>query len=803
MSRKSIYSLFLLLALTPLLAFAQSTNAPADPTPPGTLAPPKFVIPPRKAATVKPPGMPGAGPADSRPAPAAFPTFPSGPAAAPAVAPAAASAPATPALIPTMPVVTPQASAANPADDGTYHEYNFLGMPMSQVLDEYAKLVGRTILRANIGAAAVPDDLKSTITLKTRCPLTRSEAIMALETVLGMNGVTVVFIGDKFVKVVTEAAASQQGGMVSTNDSKHTPEMGRFVTQITQWKYASADDIKNVLQPFAKNPQASIMTIPSTQTLVLRDYAENVKRMLEMVERIDIPTPLEIRPKVIPIKYALASDIQQVLGSLGGGGGGISVGRSSGSGALGGGGFGGGGFGGSAGMRGSSSSMGGYGGSYGGGVGTTGGMGSTMGGMGAGGMGAGGSMAGGGRSAFQNNLSRAIGKAGAMGGSDFQILGQSKIIADERTNSLLIFANEDDMKMIELIIAKLDVVLAQVLIESIIMEVSLSDNRDLGISYLQHSQSIGKNGFAVGGINNAGDSSALYAAGPGAASAGSNALSGLAGGFSYLTSINRDLDVVLTAVAGDSRVNVLSRPRIQTSHAVPASLFVGDTVPYITGNTYGSVYGNQASYSQLQVGISLDVLPLINPDGLVVMDIQQNIEQIGGYVDITGAGQVPKTTKRQASAKVAVHDRDTIMLGGFISSSKSTTHSGVPWLMDIPFLGALFRSNSDKNDKVELIVLIRPTVLPTPSAAAVFATEERDKMSGVKKAELEIREDERKSNEKVEAEMRKDAAKRAKKAKNDAKDSVKDGGAVEPVPNWDSQRTPTQQGTPVPDSEKQ
>lgn len=664
---------------------------------------------------------------------------------------------------------------------------------MTLVLDEYAKLVNRTILRANFGTAAIPDDpQKNTITLKTKCPLTRNEAVMALESVLGMNGVTVVNVGDKFVKVVTEAAASQQGGQVSTNDAKHTPEMGRYVTQITQWRYASAEDIKNVLQPFAKNPQASIMTIPSTQTLVLRDYAENVKRMLEMVERIDVPTPLEIKPCVIPIRYALASDIQQALGSLGGGGGGISVGQRSTGGTLGGvNGAGG------SGLRGGSM------GSYGSGVGTAGGLGSTgvgttggLGGTATGAMGGGGN-----RSAFQNNLARAIGKAGAMGGGggDFQILGQTKIIADERTNSLLIFANDDDLKMIKMIIDKLDVVLAQVLIESIIMEVNLSNNRDIGISYLQHPQTFG-NSSTVGGINNAGDSSALYNA---ASSSGTNALSNLAGGFSYLGSINQDLDIVLQAVQSDSRVNVLSRPRIQTSHAVQASLFVGDTVPYITGNSYGSYYGgNNATYSQLQVGIELDVLPLINPDGLVVMDIQQDIEQIGGYVTIQGAGDVPKTTKRSANAKVAVHDRDTIMLGGFISNSKTTTHSGVPWLMDIPFLGSLFRSNSDKHDKVELIVLIRPTVLPNPTAAAVFANEERDKLSGVKKAEMDIREEERKANEKIEAEMRKDAAKRAKKAKNAAKDSVSDGGVVEPVPNWDADRTRTQQGAPVPNGEK-
>ena len=620
---------------------------------------------------------------------------------------------------------------------------------MEQILDQYGELVGRTLLRATAGPSAV-DASKSTITLKTRNPLTKTEAIMALETVLGMNGITVVPISDKFAKVVTEAAAPQVGARFSTNG---VPEMGRFLTQIAQFRYVAADDVLKALQPFAKS-QASIMVIPSTQTLVLRDYAENVKRMLEMIERIDIPSTFEIKPEVIKIKYALASDIQQVLGSLGSGGG-LSVGKS----------MGGGGLGQSGGYR-SSASMGSS-----GGMGSSGSMGSmgSQSGMGAttgGATGTGASAGSGARSSFQSNLAKIIhNAAGGSGGGDFQILGQSKIIADERTNSLLVFANEDDMKMIKLIIDKLDVVLAQVLIEAIILEVTLGDSRDLGISYLQHPHQFG-NTKTIGGLNN------MNSGASGFLSAGTNLTSALPGGFSYFTTIGNDLDIVATAIANDSRANVLSRPRIQTSHAVPASLFVGQTVPYVTGSYYNSYGGgNNSQYSQLDVGISLEVLPLINPDGLVVMDIRQDIQQIGSYVKIDG-NDVPQTTKRNADAKVAVRDRETIMLGGFISASKSKTHSGIPVLMDIPFLGALFRSTSDKNDKVELIVLIRPTVLPTPQAAALFAGEERNKMSGVKQAELDIREDERKRNEAIEVQLKKEQERKDKRAKKDAKNGV-------------------------------
>src|SRR5439155_969254 len=180
--------------------------------------------------------------------------------------------------------------------------------------------------------------------------------------------------------------------------------------------------------------------------------------------------------------------------------------------------------------------------------------------------------AGGVGSSFTERLQNIIKRAstpGSGGGGDFQIIGPNKIIADERTNSLLIFAGRQDM------------------------------------------------------------------------------------------------ETITNTLATVSRVSVLSRPRVQTSHAVPANIFVGDTVPYITGTTFGDFAGvsSRSVYQEKSVGISLQVLPLINPDGLVVMDIQQDIDQLGTPVTIDG-NPVPTTTKRSAAAKVAVKDRDTVILGG-------------------------------------------------------------------------------------------------------------------------------------------
>src|SRR5258708_27148736 len=123
------------------------------------------------------------------------------------------------------------------------------------------------------------------------------------------------------------------------------------------------------------------------------------------------------------------------------------------------------------------------------------------------------------------------------------------------------------------------------------------------------------------------------------------------------------------------------------------------------------------------------------------MDITQDIQELGTPTIIDG-NAVPQTTERYAQATVAVKDRDTIILGGFISNNRSKTHSGVPFLKDIPGLGYLFRSSVDSTERVELIVLIRPTVLPTPEAAALAATHMQDRMPGVKAVQAEDQIDE-------------------------------------------------------------
>jgi general secretion pathway protein D len=206
----------------------------------------------------------------------------------------------------------------------------------------------------------------------------------------------------------------------------------------------------------------------------------------------------------------------------------------------------------------------------------------------------------------------------------------------------------------------------------------------------------------------------------------------------YFGKVNDDIYVTIEAMASDGRLNVIQKPRVQTSHATPASIFIGSTVPYVSSTYYGGGYGGypSSSYQQLSVGIGLNVTPFINQDGLVVMKIDETIDEISDYTKIDN-NSVPNTTHRTLSAEVAVHDRETIMLGGFIRNADTKSKSGVPYLKDLPLLGSLFSSKDSTKSRKELMILMRPTVLKTPELAALHVDEEKAEMPGVRAAEAE------------------------------------------------------------------
>ena len=177
----------------------------------------------------------------------------------------------------------------------------FQNAEMFSVLEFYAALVGRTIIRP----ANLPN---SPISIKAQTELTKEEAIQALDSVFALNGIAIIPTGEKFLTVVPSAQAQQEGAAFSNAMAKDLPEASQYITKVVQLKYIHPSEVVPVITPFAKNP-TGIVAIESSSVLVLRDFAINIKRMLEIIEEVDKIVPLEENFEVIPIKYALAADI--------------------------------------------------------------------------------------------------------------------------------------------------------------------------------------------------------------------------------------------------------------------------------------------------------------------------------------------------------------------------------------------------------------------------------------------------------------------------------------------------------------
>ncbi len=585
------------------------------------------------------------------------------------------------------------------------------GMALDQFLETYGEFFGRTIIR--------PSNLPTTAlyTLNARQKMTREEIRQAFDTMLAQNQLAVIWFGRHFAKVVPAADAQKEAGAFAMLNKDELADADQYTSKIVQLKHVYPTEIERALIPFSKLPNG-VLSVDSTRTLVLRDYSANVKRMLEVIEKLDVIVPIQEQMKIIPIKYAMATDVAIVLSSL------TSSPNSAST------------TGGTQNtdprLRPATTGTGGIGGTGGtGGIGGNTGFGqpaTPTGGGGASQFGTGGRQTGGTGTQAQQRLGQSLRGLGA-GGTGVPVLGDTRILPYTRANSVLVITETlQAMEMVEKLIAELDGIQPQVLIEAIIMDVSLTDGMSLGVSLKQEKKSIG----TVSGR----DVSQAVGAKNGPAFFTTNALSTLAtGGLNYWGFLGGSWEAAVEAVGTDERVTILSRPRIQTSHAEQAELFIGETRPYITGSmTSGLDTGTRSTYSEKKIGLTLQVLPFINPDGLVVMDINQSMQEIIGSEVIDG-NNVPVTNERSANSKIAVRDGESILLGGFIRTKKSKTVQGIPLLKDIPLLGGLFRNTTDSSIRQELVILLRPTVLATPEAASAAATQHTTKLPAIKFAE--------------------------------------------------------------------
>ena len=520
--------------------------------------------------------------------------------------------------------------------------------------------------------------------------------------------------------------------------------------QVYRIEHANAEDLgeelASVLEPYgiiATSPEKrGVFVIPLARlnSVVVIGFNTEIFSQVEKWMRI-----LDVPPEkgggravhVYAVENSKAVDLAGILSDLYGGGGGSGGGQSGrnnqGIGSLGSLGSGGGSLG-----RGGSRGGSGIGGSGSGGIGgRSGGIGGGSGGIGGGGRGGrGGGIGGGGRGSRGGRS----GRGGSIGGGGSQSVlltsqegekpifkEEVRIVADEITNSLIILATPRDYAMIRDVLRKLDIVPRQVLIEAIIAEIQLIGDLAFGLEYAIANGGLGSILGTGGGTGDGtGDGGTTTATGGvGAADGGSLSITdnsllsaskrainiGSDGIFGFLTDRDKFL-VMINALASKDRVNILATPHITAADNREASILIGEEVPILTSTATSSLTANAQTINSVQyrdTGRILTILPQVNSAGLVNLEIRQEVSAVGS--EEFGRTNSPSFVSREAETTVVVQDGESILLGGIIDDQMRRTRSGVPYLMNVPVLGRLFRVDSEQLQRTELVILITPHVI--------------------------------------------------------------------------------------------
>lgn len=289
-----------------------------------------------------------------------------------------------------------------------------------------------------------------------------------------------------------------------------------------------------------------------------------------------------------------------------------------------------------------------------------------------------------------NVLRRDVG--GTTGGANSgptAIQGQDITLSiDQRSNSLIFYTTGLRYEALLPMIRRLDIPPKQILLEATIAEVTLTGEFAYGVEFAFTDPSSRISGGTSLGLPSGGLT------------------------LNYVSSVTDAVRLRLRA--GDNRVNILSNPMLLVRDGVKASIKVGNDIPTVGATATDPLQSDRAITTVLyrKTGLTLDITPTINAQGLVVMQITQQISNtVDGASEVAGA---PIFFDRQVTTEVAAKSGQSIMLAGLISESGSTNSSNIPVLSRVPLLGAAFRSDSRKNEKTELVLLITPKVIDSP-----------------------------------------------------------------------------------------
>ena len=645
---------------------------------------------------------------------------------------------------------------------------NFVNADVEAVIRAIGQYTGRTFV--------IDPRVKGTMTLVTERPVTRRQAYEELQSALRLQGFTLVESPEAggVTRVLLEADAKLQGGRVLA-PAAAAPRGDQVLTQVFRLQYESASNLVPVLRPLIA-PNNTIAAYPANNTLVITDYAENLRRLARIIEAIDSPANAEV--VIVPMKYAQASDIANIVNRVLDEGS-RTTGQSVDSGqrvlvqaeprsnslilraasrarldqaksliehfdqpsatpgninviylrnaqatklapllravlsadpsfvAQ---------AGGTTGLAPTSTGTSGTGISGLGSVSGTSGS-STTGGLGTS------TTAGASTATAAPSVSTAPSSYGGGGGGGDRTLA-GMIQADPATNSLIISAPEPVYRNIRAIVDKLDVRPAQVLIESLVVELTGDRASEFGIQWQSLTGLNSSSTSVIGGTNFGGPSQNIISAASNLTNLGNGLNIGVIKGSITIPGVGSVTNIGLLARALETTANatILSRPNIQTLDNEEGKFLVGQNVPFVSGSyaatgavttTTGTSVTPFQTYERQDVGLQLRVKPQISEGGSVRLAIY--IEDSSVSPGTSGTDLV--LNKRSFETSVIVEDGNFVVISGMIQDQVNENQYKVPLLGSIPLLGALFRYDTREHIKTQTMVFLRPTVIRDEQAS--------------------------------------------------------------------------------------
>ncbi|WP_208281574.1 type II secretion system secretin GspD [Massilia oculi] len=617
--------------------------------------------------------------------------------------------------------------------------------------------------------------VKGTLTLVSEKSLSKTEAFGLLTSTLRLQGFAVVTSGDGYAKVVPEAEAKLQSSPTQVGGVRSSKATGdQIATQVFYLSYESAANLTAVLRPLI-SPNNSIMANPGNNTLVITDYADNLRRLARIIAALDAPVAADL--DVIPIRNAIASDIAQLVTRLmepaaGGDSGRVTVladprtnsvvirapsqARANLAKSL------------IARLDQESSSKGNIHvvylknaeatrvaqtlravvsqdasampqqqqGTQGSSI--TSGTGSQAGQGGQGGLGSQQGMQGGTGIGGASNTFAQQGQQGTQSGGG---QGSGFIQADASTNSLIITAPDAVYRNLRSVIDQLDVRRAQVYIEALVVEVTSNKASEFGVQWVGATGDSdskyrfgGLQNFTGGGSGNSIVNLALAASQAGSTGTNGTTIptlpSGLTFGLFRQVGGELGLGAVARALETDGNANILSTPNMITLDNELATIKVGQNVPIITGSfaTNSTTGGGNPfqTVDRQDVGLLLRVRPQISEGGTIKMAIYHENSSVDASTRNAESGLT--TNVRAIESNVLADDGQIIVLGGLIEDSEGDGEEKVRGLGDIPVIGNLFKYRTRSRVKTNLMVFLRPVVVRSKEASNSIAMDRYDYM---------------------------------------------------------------------------